>query len=64
MSGVILARDTDYRPFPLMLLGVCGMGMSFGMMAILTYLDVGLSLISGPAFRLVAGFQLLFTSTK
>ncbi|WP_236690319.1 MFS transporter [Guptibacillus hwajinpoensis] len=57
VSGVILARKTDYRPFSLMLLGVCGIGISFGMMAILTSYDVGLSLLWGPAFGLVAGFS-------
>ncbi|WP_088071821.1 MFS transporter [Gottfriedia luciferensis] len=55
-SGLLLAKKTDYRPYPLMLIGVCGVGLGFGMIGILTYLDLGYSIIWAPSLGLIAGF--------
>ncbi len=56
LSGLVLTKKTDYTPFSLMLLGVCGIGLSFGMMALLTYFDMGNSIVWVPLTALSAGF--------
>ncbi|MFC4558334.1 MFS transporter [Virgibacillus kekensis] len=56
-AGFLLAKKTDYRAYPLMLLGVCGIGLSFGMMGILTNYDVSYSIIWGPALGFIGGFS-------
>ncbi|WP_037985637.1 MFS transporter [Thalassobacillus devorans] len=55
-AGMLLAKKTDYQAFPLMLAGVCGIGISFGMMAVFTSFDIGFSVIWAPALGLMAGF--------
>ncbi|NBI29100.1 MFS transporter [Chengkuizengella marina] len=55
-SGLILAKKTDYNPLQLMFIGVCGIGVGFGMMAVLTSIDLSLSILWGPTLGLVAGF--------
>ncbi|KHE72482.1 MFS transporter [Halobacillus sp. BBL2006] len=57
ISGWILAKKTNYKPYPLMLAGVCGIGTSFGMMGVLTHLDLGFSILWGCGFGLTAGFS-------
>lgn len=56
-SGWILAKKTEYKPILLMLLGVCGMGISFGFLAVFTGMDLSYSLLWGPGLGLVAGFS-------
>ncbi|MFG6117159.1 MFS transporter [Halobacillus sp. MO56] len=55
-AGMLLAKNTDYQAFPLMMAGVCGIGISFGMMAVFTYLDTGFSVVWAPVLGLMAGF--------
>lgn len=56
-SGLLLAKKTDYNALILMFVGVCGIGVSFSMMAVLTLLDLDLPSLWGPAMGLVAGFS-------
>ncbi|WP_223703189.1 MFS transporter [Sutcliffiella deserti] len=56
-SGMLLAKKTDYHALSLMFLGVSGLGLGFGMMAILTGLDLALSILWAPALGLLAGFS-------
>ena len=60
LSGMFLAKKTDYQAFSFMMLGICGIGLSFGMMAVLTYYDMGYSLVWGPLFGILAGFSVSF----
>ncbi|WP_273853454.1 MFS transporter [Guptibacillus spartinae] len=60
LSGMILAKKTNYQAFSYMMLGVCGIGLSFGMMAVLTYYDIGFSIVWGPLFGVLAGFAVSF----
>ncbi|MBN9654430.1 MFS transporter [Halobacillus sp. GSS1] len=59
-AGFLLAKKTDYRSYPLMLLGVCGIGASFGIMGVLTYYDLGYSILWGPGLGFTAGFSASF----
>ncbi len=56
LAGLLLAKKTEYNALLLMVLGVCAVGVSFGMMAILTAADLPFSIIWGPALGFVAGF--------
>ncbi|WP_085507737.1 MFS transporter [Thalassobacillus devorans] len=56
LAGMLLAKKTDYNAVPLMLTGVCGIGISFGMMAVFTYFNLTLSLVWAPFLGLIAGF--------
>ncbi|MEH7385511.1 MFS transporter [Bacillus sp. JJ1521] len=57
LSGLLLAKKTNYNAFALLLIGVCGMGLSFGIIAVLTYFDVRFSVIWGPLLGMLAGFS-------
>jgi MFS family permease len=57
LAGFLLAKKTDYKAYPLMLLGVCGIGASFGIMGLLTHYDLSYSIIWGPALGFTAGFS-------
>ncbi|MGI8315230.1 MFS transporter [Halobacillus mangrovi] len=57
IGGWLLSRKTDYNSYFLMLIGVCGIGTSFGMMGILTYYDFGFSIFWGCGLGLTAGFS-------
>lgn len=57
LSGLFLSRNTEYNAFTMMLLGVFGLGLSFGAMVVLTYFDIGLSIIWMPILGLSAGFS-------
>ena len=56
-TGLLLAKKTDYNALILMFIGVCGIGVSFSMMAVLTHLDLVMPTLWGPALGLVAGFS-------
>ncbi|MGP4077503.1 MFS transporter [Halobacillus sp. K22] len=56
-AGFLLAKKTDYNPYPLMLLGVCGIGASFGMMGLLTHYDFGYSILWAPGLGFTGGFS-------
>lgn len=56
-AGLLLAKKTDYNALILLFIGVCGIGVSFSMMAVLTRLDLDLPTLWGPALGLVAGFS-------
>lgn len=60
MAGLILTKKTDYKAFPLMLIGTTGIGLSFGVMAIFTSYDLPWSIIWGPFLGLTAGFSASF----
>lgn len=57
LSGVFLAKKTDYNAFVLMLIGVCGIGLSFGIIALLTHFEVPFSIIWGPILGVLAGLS-------
>ncbi|WLR48594.1 MFS transporter [Halobacillus litoralis] len=57
LAGFLLAKKTDYQAYPLMLLGVCGIGASFGVMGMLTYYDLNYSILWGPGLGFTAGFS-------
>jgi MFS family permease len=55
VTGIFLSKKTDYNAFFYMCFGVLGIGIGFGMMAILTYYDLSLSLLWVPALGFLAG---------
>jgi MFS family permease len=55
-TGLLLVKKTDYNALILMFIGVCGIGISFSMLAVLTRMDLALPVLWGPALGLVAGF--------
>ncbi|WP_186576209.1 MFS transporter [Aquibacillus kalidii] len=57
LSGAYLIKKTDYNSLPYMLIGVLGIGLSFGAMGILTYYDVALSTLWSTITGLLAGFS-------
>jgi MFS family permease len=60
VSGMLLAKKTGYQAYNVMLLGVCGIGISFGMMALFTYYEVAYNIIWGPVFGFIGGFTATF----
>lgn len=60
LAGFILAKRTEYNAFNLMLIGVCGIGLSFGMMAVLTHIDMASANLWGPLLGFIAGFTATF----
>ncbi|MBT2663019.1 MFS transporter [Bacillus sp. ISL-45] len=56
-TGLLLAKKTDYNALVLLFIGVCGMGISFSILALLTQLDLALPVLWGPALGLAAGFS-------
>ncbi|MCM3588533.1 MFS transporter [Mesobacillus maritimus] len=60
LSGMFLTKKTNYPSYPLMLLGVCGIGFSFGIMAVFTNFDYHGSIIWAPLLGLLAGFSASF----
>ncbi|KGP73252.1 MFS transporter [Pontibacillus yanchengensis] len=57
LAGLVLTKKTDYNALLLMFLGVCGIGVSFGMMGLLTSLDLSFSSIWGPVLGFLAGIS-------
>ncbi|RWZ58628.1 MFS transporter [Halobacillus fulvus] len=57
LAGVLLTKKTDYRAFPLMLSGVCGIGLSFGIMGVFTNYDFSYSILWATLLGFVAGFS-------
>ena len=56
--GMYLAKKTEYHSFSLMMLGVCGIGLSFGMMAVLTHIRSRVIRLFGVrSWRFLAGFS-------
>ncbi|MGG0174839.1 MFS transporter [Gottfriedia acidiceleris] len=55
-SSFILAKKTNYRAYNLMLIGVCGIGIGFGMMALFTHFNLDFSIVWAPLLGLFAGF--------
>ncbi|WP_088014729.1 MFS transporter [Gottfriedia acidiceleris] len=55
-SSLILAKKTNYRAYNLMLIGVCGIGIGFGMMALFTHMNLDVSIVWAPLLGLFAGF--------
>jgi MFS family permease len=55
-SSLILAKKTNYRAYNLMLIGVCGIGLGFGMMALFTHINLDFSIVWAPLLGLFAGF--------
>ncbi|MBP1949345.1 MFS transporter [Virgibacillus litoralis] len=56
-AGYLLAKKTNYQAYPLMLVGVCGIGLSFGMMGVLTNYDLSYSVIWAPVLGFAGGFS-------
>ncbi|MFB4169045.1 MFS transporter [Virgibacillus sp. JSM 102003] len=56
-AGYRLAKKTDYKAYPLMLVGACGIGLSFGMMGVLTNYDLSYSVIWAPVLGFAGGFS-------
>ena len=61
LAGVYLTKKTDYKAFPLMLVGVCGIGLSFGMLGVFTYFDLGYSIVWAALLGFLAGFSASLT---
>lgn len=57
LTGLILAKKTDYNALILLFIGVCGIGVSFSMMAVLTRFDLALPALWGSGLGLLAGFS-------
>jgi len=57
LAGFLLAKKNNYQPYPIMLIGVFGIGLSFGMMGVLTYYDLSYSLIWAPVLGFAGGFS-------
>ncbi|MBY0095442.1 MFS transporter [Mesobacillus maritimus] len=57
LSGILLAKRTEYLAYHLMLVGVCGIGISFGLMAVLTHLELAFIMIWGPVLGFFGGFS-------
>jgi MFS family permease len=57
IAGVLLAKKTDYNALILMFIGVCGIGVSFSMMAVSTRLDLALPTLWAGGLGLFAGFS-------
>lgn len=55
VTGFYLSKKTEYNAFIYMCIGVLGIGLGFGLMGVLTYYDVGLSLVWFPTLGLFAG---------
>lgn len=55
-SGFLLAKKTNYHPYPMMLTGICGIGLSFGLMAIFTHFNLALAILWGPLLGFLGGF--------
>ncbi|MCA1064012.1 MFS transporter [Rossellomorea sp. AcN35-11] len=54
-TGIYLSKKTDYNAYVYMCTGVLGIGLGFGMMGILTYYDLSLSMLWVPALGFLAG---------
>ncbi|RIW35093.1 MFS transporter [Bacillus salacetis] len=54
-TGIYLSKKTDYNAFLFMCFGVLGIGMAFGIMAVLIYFDLAHSIIWVPALGFIAG---------
>ncbi|MBA2175844.1 MFS transporter [Halobacillus locisalis] len=61
LAGVYLTKKTDYKAFPLMLIGVCGIGLSFGMLGVFTYFDLSYSIVWAALLGFLAGFSASLT---
>lgn len=57
LAGFLLAKKTNYQPYSIMLIGVFGIGLSFGMMGVLTYYDLSYSVIWAPVLGFFGGFS-------
>lgn len=57
LAGFLLAKNTNYQPYPIMLIGVFGIGLSFGMMGVLTYYDLSYSVIWATVLGFAGGFS-------
>jgi MFS family permease len=57
LTGLLLAKKTDYNALILLFIGVCGIGVSFSMMAVLTRVDLALPALWGSGLGLLAGFS-------
>ncbi|MFD2682146.1 MFS transporter [Bacillus seohaeanensis] len=55
LTGIVLTKKTDYNSFVYMVIGVFGIGFSFGSLAVFTYYDVELNILWVPFFALIAG---------
>ena len=55
LTGIYLSKKTDYNSYLYMCFGVLGIGMGFGIMALLTYYDTAHSIVWVPLLALIAG---------
>ncbi|WP_456274414.1 MFS transporter [Bacillus sp. AK031] len=55
ITGIYLSKKTDYNAFLYMCIGVLGIGLGFGIMALLTYYDLAISILWVPALAFLAG---------
>jgi MFS family permease len=55
ITGIYLSKKTEYNAFLFMCIGVLGIGLGFGIMALLTYYDLAISILWVPALAFVAG---------
>ncbi|WP_252183500.1 MFS transporter [Rossellomorea vietnamensis] len=57
ITGVFLSRKTEYNAYMYMCFGVLGIGTGFGVMAVLTYFNLSLSIIWVPFLALIVGIS-------
>ncbi|WP_245676720.1 MFS transporter [Bacillus solimangrovi] len=57
-SGILLAKKTQLHSMVTMLIGVCGIGIGFGMMGVFTYFDTSYPVVWIVSCGLWAGFSI------
>ncbi len=60
LSGLFLTKKTNYNSFSFMFYGAFGIGISFGLMAVLTHFDAGFSFIWTAVLGFFCGFSVSF----
>jgi MFS family permease len=58
ISGGILAKKTNYHALSLLLVGVLNLGLSFGVIAVLTSIELPLPILWGPFLGMTAGISI------
>lgn len=57
ITGIFLSRKTEYNAYMYMCFGVLGIGAGFGVMAVLTYFNLSLSIMWVPILALIVGIS-------
>lgn len=57
ITGIFLSRKTEYNAYMYMCFGILGIGAGFGVMAVLTYFNLSLSIMWVPILALIVGIS-------